>query len=195
MGIKQFPAIYIKTKYQDKFQTVLGYEGFLDVPKVFSLIQSVLLACEAEIAQSAEISAVRALQSEQDSAYLRSLEIDREKLRLKLIGRAQSVSADAVKEASEFETNKHKPEESGESERMKSKDSENTKPFECSTFPSQGFNSPPPACKLNERISRAFLDVEDEPSKDSTGSFKFQFLFPDGTRKIRCFHSESTTKV
>lgn len=141
----------IKTKLQDKFQTVLCYEGFIDTGKLIGLTQSVLLACEAEIAQSAEISAMRALQSEQDAAYLKSLEIDKEKLKRK------DVKVEEATKATEgfiFEDN-----------------------------------------KLKERISKAFLDLEDEPPANSEGTFKFQFLFPDGTRKIRSFHSNATTKV
>lgn len=141
----------IKTKLQDKFQTVLCYEGFIDTGKLFGLTQSVLLACEAEIAQSAEISAMRALQSEQDAAYLKSLEIDKEKLKRKDVKVEEATTAT---EGSIFEDN-----------------------------------------KLKERISKAFLDLEDEPSTNTEGTFKFQFLFPDGTRKIRSFHSNATTKV
>lgn len=140
----------IKTKLQDKFQTVMCYEGFIDTGKLIGLTQSVLLACEAEIAQSAEMSAMRALQSEQDAAYLKSLEIDKEKLRRKLSDvKVEEPTADLI-----FEDN-----------------------------------------KLKERISKAFLDLEDEPLANSEGNFKFQILFPDGTRKIRSFHSNATTKV
>lgn len=71
----------MKTKFQNKFQTVLCYEGYLDVVKLMSLIQSIMLACEAELAQSNEISLMHTLQMEQDAAYQKSLEIDKEKLR------------------------------------------------------------------------------------------------------------------
>lgn len=121
---------------------------------MIGLIESVLLACEAEIAQSAEISAMRALQNEQDAAYLKSLEIDKEKLRRKL-------------SVSDF-TDSH---------------------IEI---------APEAACenKLRERISKALLDLEDEPASNNfEGNFRFQFLFPNGTRKIRSFPSHATTKV
>ena len=132
-----------------------------------SLIGSVLLACEAEIAQSAEISAMRALQDEQNSAYNKSLAIDKEKMKNKF-KREESNNLsgieDTVIESSMDLT------ESGTVE-LKSQ-----KIFE-------------------ERVSRALLDLEDEPSI-SGNHFRFQFLFPDGrTRKIRSFSSESTTKV
>lgn len=149
-GISHFPAVAIKTKLQDKFQTVLCHEGFIDTQKLLSLIQSVLLACEAEIAQASEISAIRALQSEQDAAYLKSLEIDKEKLRKKTTSEAKEE----------------------EKEDLSVVDN-----------------------KLTERISKALLDLEDEPSNNSEGNFRFQFLFPDGTRKIRSFSSNSTSKV
>lgn len=137
------------------------FEGFIDTQKLLGLIQSVFLACEAEIAQSAEISAMRALQSEQDAAYLKSLEIDREKLRKKL----------SEKDVSELEKNVSNVTEISSD----FKDSDD---------------------KLRERISKAFLDLEEEPnSNNSEGIFRFQFLFPDGTRKIRSFSSNSTTKV
>lgn len=146
-GISYFPAVAIKTKLQDKFQTVLCHEGFINTQKLLGLIQSVLLACEAEIAQATEISAMRALQSEQDAAYLKSLEIDKEKLRKKTTSEAKEEDLNVVDN------------------------------------------------KLTERISKALLDLEDEPSNNSEGNFRFQFLFPDGTRKIRSFSSDSTSKV
>ena len=108
------------------------------------------MACEAEIAQSAEISAMRALQSEQDAAYLKSLEIDKEKLRRRLSDSNVEITPEM----------------------------------------------PPYDNKLSERISKALLDLEDEPiSNNSEGNFRFQFLFPDGTRRIRSFPSHATTKV
>jgi hypothetical protein len=140
----------IKTKYQNKFQTVLCYEGFINAKSLVGLIQSVLLACESEIAQSAEISAMRALQSEQDAAYLKSLEIDKEKLRKRLTRVKVEDDPETILDDNKL---------------------------------------------LKERISKAYLDFEDEPSNNSEGNFKFQFLFPDGTRKIRSFSSNSTTKV
>lgn len=162
-SVQNFPAVYIKTKYQDKFQTVLCYEGFIDTTKVLGLIQSVLLACEAEIAQAAEINAVRALQSEQDAAYLKSLEIDKEKLRKKF----SSQSEENIKED-------HINKEQFIAEPTSTSEKSNT---------------------LKERTSRAILEVESEPPAGSTDVYLLQFLFPDGTRKVRSFNPESTTKV
>ena len=188
MGVKRFPAIFIKTKFQDKFQTILCYEGFIDSSKLLSLIRSVLLACESEIAQAAEISATRFLQNEQDAAYLRSLEIDKEKLRKK---RSQCEGIAAEVEVSESSV---EPLVSVDSSKCVSVDSNisvspdisHTNPL----FTTLQSNS------LNKRISRAFLDIEDEPSFTSTSVyFKFQFSFPNGTRRIRTFNHESTTKA
>lgn len=156
LGIRKFPAILIKTKLQDKFQTVLCYEGFIDTQKLLGLIQSVLLACEAEIAQAAEISAMRSLQSEQDAAYRKSLEIDKEKLRKKQSSEESLIQC------------------------------ENTAPLSTITDDESA---------LRERISKALLDMEEEPEVSAEGSFRFQFLFPDGSRKIRTFSSTSTSKV
>ena len=112
------------------------------------------MACEAEIAQSAEISAMRALQSEQNAAYLKSLEIDKEKM--------------------------------GKKRSLRSSESD------CNDEITPNISS----CdnKLKERISKALLDLEDEPILKE-GNFRFQFFFPDGTRKIRSFPSNATTKV
>lgn len=173
MGISKFPAVAIKTKLQDKFQTVLCYEGFINGTMLLSLIQSVLLACESEIAQAAEISAMRALQSEQDAAYLRSFEIDKEKLRKK---RESELVVDDV-----VEVNKS----------TESHDEIST--TRCTTFTTVTEEKLVP--QLDERIGKALLDLEDEPEDGEIVAFKFQFLFPDGTRKIRKFSSESTTKV
>lgn len=161
LGITKFPAVAIKAKLQDKFQTVLCYEGFLDVTMLMSLVQSVLLACESEIAQAAEISAMRALQSEQDAAYMKSFEIDKEKLR----NRKKLESESSESQVDNLTTNYMAFTEVKNNITMES---------------------------LDERISKALLDLEDEPEDVA---FKFQFLFPDGTRKIRKFSLESTTKV
>ena len=172
MGIKKFPAVAIKTKLQDRFQTVLCYEGFLDTAMLMGLVQSVLLACEAEIAQAAEISATRALQSEQDAAYLRSLEIDKEKLR-----KRRTESSEIIESAFTESI-----------ENMSSTITEITDIVDSSRSVESNVNF-----KLNERIIKARMDLEDEPIDGNV--FKFQFLFPDGTRKIRKFPSSSTTKV
>ena len=172
LGIKKFPAVAIKTKLQDKFQTVLCYEGFLDTPTLMSLVQSVLLACEAEIAQAAEISAIRALQSEQDAAYLRSLEIDKEKLNR----RKRESQITEVTEDSESTVNTENNSENNENNHI--------------TKVSNIYEAEQ---KLNERIIKARMDLEKEPEDGNV--FKFQFLFPDGTRKIRKFSSNSNVKV
>ena len=172
LGIKKFPAVAVKTKLQDRFQTVLCYEGFLDTAMLMGLVQSVLVACEAEIAQAAEISATRALQSEQDAAYLRSLEIDKEKLR-----KRRTESSEIIESAFTESI-----------ENMSSTITEITDIVDSSRSVESNVNF-----KLNERIIKARMDLEDEPIDGNI--FKFQFLFPDGTRKIRKFPSSSTTKV
>lgn len=77
----RYPAVAIKTRLQDKFQTVLCFEGFLEAERLCGLVQSVLLATEAEIAQATELSATRTLQNAQDEAYRQSLAIDQERRR------------------------------------------------------------------------------------------------------------------
>lgn len=178
LGITKFPAVAIKTKLQDKFQTVLCYEGFLDVTMLMGLVQSVLLACESEIAQAAEISAMRALQSEQDAAYLKSFEIDKEKLRKKRESEASRGTAGIESAAGSSESQ-------SPAQNLATKDMAFTAVVDDVSVESS---------KLDARIGKALLDLEDEP-EDGNAVFKFQFLFPDGTRKIRKFSSESTTKV
>ena len=136
-----------------------------------SLVQSVLLACEAEIAQAAEISAMRALQSEQDAAYLRSLEIDKEKLKL----RKRESQITEVTDNSDSTVNTDN-----------SEDNDNNHITKVSNI----YESEQ---RLNERIIKARKDLENEPEDGNV--FKFQFLFPDGTRKIRKFSSNSIVKV
>ena len=172
LGIKKFPAVAIKTKLQDKFQTVLCYEGFLDIPTLMSLVQSVLLACEAEIAQAAEISAMRSLQSEQDAAYLRSLEIDKEKLKLRK--RVAELPKSRITEVTEDTTST-----------VNTENNEGVDTKVSNIYESEQ--------RLNERIIKARMDLENEPEDGNV--FKFQFLFPDGTRKIRKFSSNSHVKV
>lgn len=140
----------------------------MDSSKLTSLIHSVLLACESEIAQAAEINASRSLQNEQDAAYFRSLEIDKEKLK------------------------KRSFEQISEKEQL-TVDTEKDNPNYCVQRTNE--DSIHNNDRLNERISRAHLEVENEPEKESIGIFRFQFLFPDGTKRIRSFNSESTTKV
>ena len=170
LGICKFPAVAIKTKLQDKFQTVLCYEGFIDSTMLLGLIQSVLLACESEIAQAAEISAMRALQSDQNAAYLKSLEADKEKLR--------KLRADKDVDAKE-----------SNNEISSRKDITGT----VNVIDAANLSESADSSNLNDRICKAFLDLEDEPKDGNV--FKFQFLFPDGTRQIRKFSSEATTKV
>lgn len=93
-GIKSCPAVVIKTKLQSKFQTVLSYEGFLEAQQLVGLVQSVLLAAEAEYAQAEELNSIRSLQREQDEAYRRSVEADLAKRR------SRTVSSEATSEAS-----------------------------------------------------------------------------------------------
>lgn len=167
-GIKKYPTILIKTKLQEKFQTILCFEGFLDSEKLMSLIGSVLLACEAEIAQSAEISAMRALQDEQNSAYNKSLAIDKEKMKLKF----------------NREEHNNLSEDEDINDKVIESDMNESGTVELNSL-----------LIFEERVSRALLDLEEEPPI-SCNHFRFQFLFPDGrTRKIRSFSSDSTTKV
>lgn len=162
LKLEHFPAIVMKTKIQNKFQTVLCYEGFINTSRLLGLVQSVLLACEAEIAQAAEISAMRSLQNEQNSAYMKSLEIDKEKLR----------------KLSEQSNKTETAEEDDSTENIV-----------------ESVDRTDVEDELRKRISKALLDFEDEPASGSEGNFRFQFLFPDGTRKIRTFSSKSTSKV
>lgn len=132
-----------------------------------SLIQSVLLTVEAEIAQAAEISSMRAIQNEQNEAYLRSLEIDKEKLHRKKLQQSQEQfnKRDISKVA---------------------KVNDDSDIYDVIEQKSDA---------LAVRISQALLDMKDEPEVGTSGVFKFQFLFPDGTRKIRTFAGSSTIKV
>ena len=91
-GINSCPAVVIKTKLQSKFQTVLSYEGFLEVRHIVGLVQSVLLAAEAEYAQAEELNSIRSLQREQDEAYRRSVEADLAKRR------SRTVSSEVLEE-------------------------------------------------------------------------------------------------
>lgn len=52
------------------------FEGFIDSPRLCSVIQSILLATEAEFAMAQEISSMRSLQEEQDEAYRLSVAAD-----------------------------------------------------------------------------------------------------------------------
>ena len=125
-----------------------------------------MLACEAEIAQANDISAMRSLQNEQDKANQKSLEIDKEKLSRKANSSHEYLVSDQVR-ALEY------------TENVDSTD---------------GIQSSLTESLLNESISRALLDLEEE-TVSSLDSFKIQFQFPDGSRKIRSFSSKSTTKV
>jgi hypothetical protein len=78
-GIQLCPAVVVKIKLQSKFQTALSHEGYIEATHLCVVFQSLLLAAEAEYAQSEELKATRSLQSEQDEAYRRSVEADLEK--------------------------------------------------------------------------------------------------------------------
>lgn len=95
-GINSCPAVVIKTKLQSKFQTVLSYEGFLEAQHIVGLVQSVLLAAEAEYAQAEELNSIRSLQQEQDEAYRRSVEADLAKRRSRTVSREASEEAATV---------------------------------------------------------------------------------------------------
>lgn len=170
MGIRRFPSIMIKTRFQDRFQTILCYEGYLDCAGTCGLIQSVLLACESEIAQAAEISSMRAIQNEQDAAYYKSLEIDRMKMKSK----SQIDINNTISSASTFSSSSRTPSPSetaaAASEITQAQMEEND--------------------TLSKRINVACQDLKAESYEDS---IRFQFVFPDGKRHLRRFSPTTTT--
>ncbi len=95
-GLKFCPAIVVKIKLQSKFQTVMSYEGYIEANQLCGAFQSVLLASEAEYAQSEELKATRSLQSQQDEAYHRSVEADLQKRKSKSILPVDSSPSGAV---------------------------------------------------------------------------------------------------
>lgn len=171
----------IKTKLQDKFQTVLCYEGFIDTQSVMSLIQSVLLSCESEIAQAAELTAMRALQSEQDAAYLRSLEIDKEKLRKRNTNDNNNTYNIDSNNIYNIDNNNTYNIDNNDTYNIDNNDNNINESISMKTSLLMG------------RIEKAKSDCENEPEDGII--YKFQFLFPDGTRKIRKFSPESSSKV
>lgn len=114
---------------------------------------------------------MRALKDEQNSAYNKSLNIDKEKLKFLKCKMDSEVTRESGDNGTESEM--HIPTAETEIEEYEHHHK----------------------LKLDERVTKALLDLEEEPIA-SDDNFRFQFLFPDGrTRKIRTFSPDSTTTV